>query len=102
MVTARIPFDRDVWMSHGAAHDKPYPRRFMADELIQNDALKGLTKAQVSEMLGDPGNHGYFVDYDLVYWLGPERITFGIDSEWLAITIDKKTGRVEGYRILTD
>ncbi|AKU11267.1 hypothetical protein AzCIB_1362 [Azoarcus sp. CIB] len=97
-----MPFDRDIWMSHGAEHVKPYPRRFMADGFLQDATLKGLTTAQVTEMLGDPGNHGYFKDYDLVYWLGPERMSVGIDSEWLAITIAKKTGRVEDYRIVMD
>ena len=96
------PFDSEVWKKHGSWQSNAYPRLSMADDLIKRDALKGLKKGQVLEMLGDPGDHGYFRSYDLVYWLGPERSFIGIDSEWLAITLNKTTGSVENYKLVRD
>ena len=96
------PFDAEIWKSHGSWQSSTYPRLSMADDLIKKDTLKGLTKSQAMEMLGDPGNHGYFRNYYLVYWLGPERSFIGIDSEWLVIAINKTTGLVENYELVRD
>ncbi len=65
------------------------PRLRMADQLVKNKTLIGLSKSEVLNLLGDPGSHGYFKKFDLVYWLGPERSFISIDSEWLAILIDE-------------
>src|SRR4030042_924998 len=83
-----MAFDKEVWLNSDKINQKPYPRLKMADDLIKKDVLIGLTRSQVIELLGEPGDHGYFRSYDLVYWLGPERSFMGIDSEWLAILID--------------
>jgi hypothetical protein len=96
------PFDSEVWEKHDTWQSSAYPRLSMADGLIKSGALKGLKKEQVLKMLGDPEDHGYFRSYDLVYWLGPERSFMGIDSEWLAITLNKKTGLVEDYKLVRD
>ena len=40
-------------------------------------------------------------EWDLVYWLGPERGPFGVDSEWLVIKFDS-SGRVQDYQIVRD
>lgn len=95
-------FNAEVWKASGKLSDKDHPRLGMADDLIRTKTLEKLRKEQVLEMLGDPGDHGYFKEYDLVYWLGPERSFFSIDSEWLAIKLDKKSGTVESYRIVRD
>jgi hypothetical protein len=77
------------------------PRLVMVDNLISSNKLDGLSKAEVIELLGVPGNHDYFNNYDLVYWLGPERSFIRIDSEWLAISFDGKN-RVREYLLVRD
>jgi hypothetical protein len=73
----------------------------MADGLVQTGALQGKTRAEVVALLGEPPATGYFTDWSLVYWLGPERGFMGIDSEWLVIALDD-AGRVGDCRIVTD
>ena len=73
----------------------------MADQLIAQDKLHGLTRAEVVELLGEPPATQYFKDQDLVYRLGPERSFISIDSEWLVLHLDA-TGRVRDYRIVRD
>ena len=73
----------------------------MADRLIALRALDGKTRAAVVEMLGEPPATGYFSNWDLVYWLGPERGFISVDSEWLVLRLDAD-GRVAEYRILRD
>ena len=43
----------------------------------------------------------YFADYQLVYWLGPERGFISLDSEWLAVRIGPDQ-RVAEARIVRD
>lgn len=57
----------------------------MADRLVARRTLSGMTRAEVIELLGEPTKTAKFGDWDLVYWLGPERMFFSIDSEWLVI-----------------
>jgi hypothetical protein len=100
--TPSLAFNAEVWKNSGSRSSEPYPRLEMADDLLRTHALDNLDKVQVLEMLGDPGDHGYFKRYDLVYWLGPERSFFRIDSEWLAIKLNRGSGIVESYRIVRD
>ncbi|MBM0745269.1 hypothetical protein JOY44_27750 (plasmid) [Phormidium sp. CLA17] len=78
-----------------------YPRLEMADDLIHDRTLYGKTKAEVIELLGKPSNDGYFKTYDLVYWLGPSRGGFSVDSEWLLIQLND-SGRVSKYELGRD
>jgi hypothetical protein len=55
----------------------------------------------VVALLGEPRRTRYFRQYDLVYWLGPERGMISIDSEWLVLRLDKR-GRVTEERLVTD
>ena len=73
----------------------------MTDRLIARRTLLGKTRAEVIEMLGEPPPTGYFADWDLVYWLGPERGFMSIDSEWLVLRLDED-GRVVDNRIVRD
>jgi hypothetical protein len=59
----------------------------MADRLVASEVLLGKTRAELVAMLGKPTETGYFGEADMVYWLGPERGFFSIDSEWLTITL---------------
>lgn len=73
----------------------------MADRLVAQGTLRGKTRAEVVKMLGEPPPTAYFHEWDLVYWLGPERGYISIDSEWLVFRLDEG-GRVAEYRIARD
>jgi hypothetical protein len=90
-------FDPVAWDDERQAWDGV--RLEMADRLIARDVLSGMTRAKVVAMLGEPSRKGYFPDWDLVYWLGPER-GFGVDSEWLVVRISNDS--VVEYRIVRD
>jgi hypothetical protein len=57
----------------------------MVDDLLRRHDLVGMRRAQLEELLGVPPPTDYFSEYDYVYWLGPERGAFSIDSEWLVV-----------------
>jgi hypothetical protein len=73
----------------------------MADDLIANDKLHGMTRAGVFKLLGGLTKTNKFSDWDLVYYLGNERSFISIDSEWLVIYFNAE-GKVEDYRIVKD
>jgi hypothetical protein len=73
----------------------------MADRLLARGTLNGKTRAEVVEMLGEPPTTEYFSDWDLVYWLGPERGFISIDSEWLVVRFGPD-GRVTNNRLVRD
>lgn len=52
-------------------------------------------------MLGKPPATDYFSDWDLVYWLGPERGFLSIDSEWLVVKLDQNEV-VTDFKIVRD
>jgi hypothetical protein len=60
----------------------------MVDDLLRRHTFKGMTRKQVVSIIGEPDKTEYFKEWDLVYWLGPERGFFGIDSEWLVFKMD--------------
>ncbi len=76
-------------------------RQQMADRLLARGTLIGLTREEAVGLLGEPPATGYFSDWDLVYWLGPERGFIGIDSEWLVLRLGAD-GRVVEARLVTD
>ena len=63
--------------------------------------IRGRSRGEIVALLGEPTTTDYFKDYDLVYWLGPERGLISIDSEWLVIRLDS-LGRVSDFRLVTD
>lgn len=76
-------------------------RGCVVDDLLRREKLRGRTRAEIVALLGEPPRTDYFRDYDLVYWLGPERGMMSIDSEWLVFRLDS-TGRVIEHRLVTD
>jgi hypothetical protein len=60
-----------------------------------------MTRQHVIEPLGKPSDEGYFREFDLVYWLGPERGLISIDSEWLALRLGEDDRIIE-CRIVLD
>lgn len=73
----------------------------MADQLIAHGTLEGRTRSEIVDLLGEPPPTGYFREWDLVYWLGPERGFISIDSEWLVIRFDEND-RVADHKIARD
>jgi hypothetical protein len=73
----------------------------MADGLVRSGVLLGKTRGEIESMLGPAPKTDYFRDFDLVYWLGPERGFIGIDSEWLVIRLDG-VGKASEVLIATD
>jgi hypothetical protein len=57
----------------------------MVDDLLLRHRLVGMKRAELEKLLGSPPPTAYFREYDYVYWLGPERGLFSIDSEWLVV-----------------
>lgn len=60
----------------------------MVDDLSRQYSFRGMTRVQAVAIVGEPDRTGYFRDWDLVYWLGPERGFLGIDSESLVFQLD--------------
>ncbi len=73
----------------------------MVDDLLNGHKLVGMDRASVVELLGEPTLTSYFHEYDLVYWLGPERGLWSIDSEWLVMKLDANR-RVSEAKLVTD
>jgi hypothetical protein len=92
-------FDPVAWQDE--AQIRQEVRLGMADRLVAQGTIHGKTRAEVVEMLGEPPQTEYFREWDLVYWLGPERGFIRIDSEWLVIRLSPD-GRVSEYRIVRD
>jgi hypothetical protein len=92
-------FDRELWRDPKMVEQGV--RLKLADGLIARDELRGVSRAAVVEMLGEPPPPEYFRDWDMVYRLGMERAWISIDSEWLVIRLGTD-GRVIEYRIVRD
>jgi hypothetical protein len=101
-LASRRRFDQEAWWRAGYAATGAEPVRLrMVDDLLQRRLLDGKTRAEVIALLGPPPETAYFREYDLVYWLGPERSIFSIDSEWLGIRLGPD-GRVAEAVLLRD
>jgi hypothetical protein len=74
-------FDPIIWQNK--AQVEKGTRLGMADRLVAQGTLLGKTRVEIVELLGEPPPTEYFRNWDLVYWLGPERGFISIDSEWL-------------------
>ena len=79
-------FDPTAWQDEGQVQQGI--RLGMADRLIARGTLKTMTRTEVVKLLGEPPKTDYFRDWDLVYWLDPERGFMSIDSEWLVLRLD--------------
>ncbi|PEQ88554.1 hypothetical protein CN481_19385 [Bacillus sp. AFS006103] len=96
LVFSSDKFNQERWLN------KPTERVDMVDNLLSEIRLKGKTKAEIIDLLGEQEEEVYFKELNtLVYYLGNERGFFSIDSEWLVIWLDDK-GKVTDYEIKTD
>ncbi len=80
----------------------PEKRTRIVDDLLTDHTLVGMTEEEVTDLLGMHNNdYGYFNrEHRYVYYLGPERGFFSIDSEWLVL--DFVNGRVTDCYIKVD
>ena len=92
-------FDSIQWQA--AENARSGVRLRMADRLIARGTLIGLTRNEAVALLGEPPDHGYFTDWDLVYLLGDERGFVSIDSEWLVLRLGPN-GRITQAKLVTD
>ena len=94
-------FDAARWQDRTQVFTASAPRGCMVDDLLRRHELAGQPRAAAVRLLGEPDSTPYFREYDLVYWLGPERGLISIDSEWLVMRLDS-AGRVAEHRLVTD
>jgi hypothetical protein len=95
----RIDFDAAAWKE--PAEVQKNCRIRMVDDLLATHDLYGLTRQEVADLLGEPDDTSKFSNWDMVYWLGPERGFMALDSEWLVINFDDHR-RVSAYRLAKD
>ncbi len=95
-------FDAAIWRGgEDPKFHEDAPRLRMADGLVHSGKFSKMRRAEVESMLGPPTETKKFGGYDLIYWLGPERSFFSIDSEWLVIRL-AKDDTVELAEIIRD
>ncbi|MBG89886.1 MAG: hypothetical protein CMO80_23730 [Verrucomicrobiales bacterium] len=95
----RIAFDRKKWVEESTFKD---PQRIrMVDDLLKTRSFENMSSNDVVELLGPPEAMAFFRNYDIAYWLGPERGFTSIDSEWLVFRLDD-SGKVTEQRIVRD
>ena len=73
----------------------------MIDDLLKKYSFQGMSREEVVNMLGEPDKTLHFKEWDMVYWLGPERSFISVDSEWFVLRLNEKK-EVTEYRIVTD
>ena len=83
-----LSFDSSKWKSAPAEFSPKSIRLRMVDDLLVTHPLVGLDRAAIAALLGEPDKTPYKAEYDMVYFLGPERGWISIDSEWLVIKLD--------------
>ncbi|MBD2101664.1 hypothetical protein [Leptolyngbya sp. FACHB-261] len=97
----RMSFDATVWKARSADSGAMWPTRLrMVDDLLAQHKLQGLTRDDITRLLG-PADNVNASARDLEYYLGPERGLIRMDSETLVIHLDQN-GRVKEYEIYRD
>jgi hypothetical protein len=96
-----IAFESAAWKSKHSTRLEGQLRIQMVDDLLNNYPLTGKDRTEVVNILGEPDENRWFMGWDMVYWLGPERHPISIDSEWLVLRIDEEQ-RVIETKVVTD
>ena len=97
----RREFEAELWRDSAQVYGADPIRIRMVDDLLQQHDFLNWPRERVVALLGEPPRTGYFSQYDLVYWMGPERGLVRLDSEWLVFRLDVQ-GRVSEYRVVRD
>jgi hypothetical protein len=97
-----VDFTPALWIATDSplVDDRTLRQRMLGD-LFARHKLVGLTRDSVIGLLGEPPKTGYFKDWQLVYWLGPEQRFLALDSEWLVMKVDS-AGKVVEAEVRTD
>ena len=93
-------FDSALWQDSARVYSAEPVRRCMVDDLLDRLDDRHQSRGEIVRLLGMPRRSSYFPEYDLVYWVGPER-GMGVDSEWLVFRFDR-ADRVSEARLVTD
>lgn len=96
---SRRAFDSGQWKAENR-RDAEGVRVRMVDDLLRRQVLVGMSRVELESLLGVPPPTEYFREFDYVYWLGPERGAFSIDSEWLVVRC--QDDRVVHVELVTD
>ena len=96
----RVRFESAAWQA-ALSNRTDAVRIRMVDDLLRRHRFRGMTRQQVTAIIGQPDQTEYFRDWDMVYWLGPERGFMSIDSEWLVFRLDSQQ-RVSEHRLVRD
>lgn len=80
-------FKSDQWRATPATLSRSSLRLRMVDDLLKNHSPLGFDRNKVVNLLGPPDDTPYFRNYDMVYFLGPERGFISVDSEWLVLKL---------------
>lgn len=97
----RRGFDSSAWRTNDQTNVMWPARLAMVDDLLERHELRGMSREEITALLGPRDDTPYFRDWDVVYWLGPERGLFRIDSEWLVLRFGFD-GRVQEYQVVRD
>lgn len=73
----------------------------MLADFISRYRLTGMTRQQVTALLGAPITTDKWRGADMIYVLGNDGSMFPIDNEWLLIILDRKD-RVASFKRTTD
>jgi hypothetical protein len=95
--SAGARFDQKAW---GNADLNGRARAEMLADFINRYRLTGMTRQQVTALLGSPTTTDKWRGADMIYVLGNDGSLFPIDNEWLLITLDRD--RVASFRRTTD
>jgi hypothetical protein len=97
-----MPFESEKWKARSHDDGVWWPTRLrMADDLVRRRILDGRPRGEVEQLLGPRDETRKFGAWHLVYYLGPERSLFSVDSEWLVVRLNGR-GVVDDYRIVRD
>lgn len=96
--SAGTSFDQAGWRN---ADPSGRARANMLPDFIARHRLEGMTRQQVTALLGPPTTTDKWHGADLTYVLGNDGSIFPIDSEWLLITLDRQD-RVATFRRMVD
>jgi hypothetical protein len=97
----RVPFESTAWKNPDLVESDDPIRIRMVDDLMKSRRLEGRSREEVEKMLGKAAKPEDLREFDLVYWLGPDRVAMGTTSEWLAISLDER-GVVREYGVVRD
>ena len=88
--TKRLPFEQNAWKANPDSNEMDPIRLRMIDDLLRRYNFMGMSRSAIDDLLGAPAKTDKFRDWNLVYWLGPERGSFRmIPSGWFSSSIKR-------------